>query len=63
MLRLVKRLYNIEKVGKNKKYPVLQERKIKIIDILAKARLAYIESSFGISGEYGEIFEELYSDI
>lgn len=63
MYRLLKRLYNIEKVGKNKKYPVLQERKIKIIDILAKPRLANIETSSGISGEYGEIFEELYSDI
>lgn len=63
MFRLVKRLYNIEKVGKNKKYPVLQERKIKIIDILAKPRLANIETSSGISGEYGEIFEELYNDI
>lgn len=63
MFKLVKRLYNIEKVGKDKKYPVLQERKIKIIDILAKPRLANIETSSGISGEYGEIFEKLYSDI
>ncbi len=63
MFRLLKRLYNIEKVGKNKKYPVLKERKIRIIDILAKPRLANIETSSGISGEYGEIFEELYSDI
>ena len=56
ILRILKQLYYIEKAGKKGK-------KIRIIDILAKPRLANIPFVDSRSGIYNDVFRKLYDQI
>ena len=56
MVRILKQLYYIEKAGKKGK-------KIRIIDILAKPRLANIPFVDSRSGIYNDVFRKLYDQI
>lgn len=64
MLKILKQLYYIEKSGEPKyKQGYADDIRIQITDILAKPRLANIQTEFSDTSVYGDVFESLFNTI
>lgn len=66
MCKLLKELYFIEKYGHPKyvlRYAPEAKTKIRITDILKKPRLSNINTYYSRHSEFGQVFEQLLSDI